>query len=254
MQTNVKPRSRQGYKVHHGKGGARTGSLPSERCNKAAGNRNSKACSMTADPRPASFQEVDVNLEGLQAHAQGITPWAYYGGREVWSREDGHHHLVATLPSFQQQAADVVEQLQAKGKLLAMAPEMFSAIDCLCESLPEMSVLFRALAGCDSEKSDRLRFAAALLRVAAILDKAKAGKLPADEEIPEDYGRLWLSADNRTELVEWEREWRASCGVRVVTVSTEVDREIIHVVIELKKSRALEILGYTPEADEWMEE
>ena len=68
-----------------------------------------------------------------------------------------------------------------------------------------------------------------------------------------EKGTLWWSADNMGEADKWVKGLSAK-GCRIVKVDPEDDRSVVHVVFELPKDRAKEILGYEPAEEEWVDQ
>ena len=64
-------------------------------------------------------------------------------------------------------------------------------------------------------------------------------------------GRIWWSADNKEEAEKWKADYLAK-GAISVELKPDTDRPIVDVIITLERSRARAILGYEPEAEEWM--
>ncbi len=68
---------------------------------------------------------------------------------------------------------------------------------------------------------------------------------------PAPLGRLWWVADNMAEAKEWEAQYLAA-GAYSVELKPEADRPMVDVIITLDRSRAPEILGTEPDAEEWL--
>lgn len=66
-----------------------------------------------------------------------------------------------------------------------------------------------------------------------------------------ERGRLWWIADTPQELARLLTKY-TSKGATVISVDATRDAPRIHYVFELDKARALEILGYVPDAEEWL--
>lgn len=66
-------------------------------------------------------------------------------------------------------------------------------------------------------------------------------------------GRVWFTADDANEALTWQLEYMFK-GAAFVRLEPEEDRPQVHVFITLDKSQAKEVLGYTPDEEEWLED
>jgi len=66
-------------------------------------------------------------------------------------------------------------------------------------------------------------------------------------------GRLWWSADNLKEALQWQSECLAK-GAVAVELKPENDRAVVDVIITLDKSTANNVVGYDVEPEEWLTE
>lgn len=66
-----------------------------------------------------------------------------------------------------------------------------------------------------------------------------------------ETGRLWWNADDAAELAR-ELARLTAKGATVISVDATRDAPRIHYVFELEKARALDVLGYVPDAEEWL--
>lgn len=90
------------------------------------------------------------------------------------------------------------------------------------------------------------------------LAEAKAkGRRLVEQVVIEDgdglLGRVWFTADDANEAVTWQREYMFK-GAAFVRLEPEEDRPQVHVFITLDKSQAKEVLGYTPDEEDWLED
>lgn len=90
-----------------------------------------------------------------------------------------------------------------------------------------------------------------------LLEAKAAGRRLVERVILENgeglLGRLWFIADNVNEAVIWQREYLFK-GAAYVRLEPEPDRPQVHVFITLDKAEAKDIVGYTPDEEEWMED
>lgn len=68
-----------------------------------------------------------------------------------------------------------------------------------------------------------------------------------------NIGRIWWNADNLAEAQQWKADFEAK-GAISVEIKPETDRAVVNVIITLERSRAPEILGTVPDAEEWLTE
>lgn len=66
-------------------------------------------------------------------------------------------------------------------------------------------------------------------------------------------GKLWWVADDEAELAEVRTRLESS-GAVFTKIDRAMDPPRINYEFELDKARALEILGYEPADEEWLEE
>lgn len=78
---------------------------------------------------------------------------------------------------------------------------------------------------------------------------ALAGLRP--EEVAAGIGRLWWSADNMAEAGSWKAKYEAA-GALFVAMDPAIDAPRVRVLLVLEKAKAAAILGYEPEAEEWL--
>lgn len=67
----------------------------------------------------------------------------------------------------------------------------------------------------------------------------------------QERGQLWWVADNMKELGEHISQYVGK-GAVLISITPSEYTDAIHYVIELEKQRALEILGYIPDEEEWL--
>lgn len=66
-------------------------------------------------------------------------------------------------------------------------------------------------------------------------------------------GRLWWSADNLKEALQWQSEYLEK-GALAVELKPENDRAVVDVLITLDMSTASHVLGYEVQPEEWLTE
>lgn len=69
----------------------------------------------------------------------------------------------------------------------------------------------------------------------------------------EKHSERTLRVLDKSELAEWEKQ-RWWSGVRIMSLDELCDPPRIHVVFELDRDNAEDILGYVPEGAEWLDE
>lgn len=72
-------------------------------------------------------------------------------------------------------------------------------------------------------------------------------------ESQEEKGKLWWIADNKAEAEKWIEELPAK-GCTITLVDPEKSSDRVHVIFELPKAKAKEILGYEPDEESWLVE
>lgn len=65
-------------------------------------------------------------------------------------------------------------------------------------------------------------------------------------------GKLWWNADDLDEARCWQSEYLKR-GALLVELKPEDDRAVVAVLITLHKERAVEIFGFEPDEDEWLD-
>ena len=80
------------------------------------------------------------------------------------------------------------------------------------------------------------------------------GYLPEDINrfAPDDIGTLWWNADNEAEAKQWEQDFTAKGAFNFKLMDPDPDTGVIGVTFDLPKAKAKEILGYTPDDEEWL--
>ncbi len=80
------------------------------------------------------------------------------------------------------------------------------------------------------------------------------GHLPEDIGLhgPEDIGTLWWSADDDAEAKQWVQDYTAKGASNFKFMDPDPSTGVIGVTFDLPKGKANEILGYTPDDEEWL--
>jgi hypothetical protein len=80
------------------------------------------------------------------------------------------------------------------------------------------------------------------------------GHLPEDISLygPEDIGTLWWNADDEAEAKQWAQDFTAKGATNVKLMDPDPNTGVIGVTFDLPKGKANEILGYTPDEEEWL--
>lgn len=80
------------------------------------------------------------------------------------------------------------------------------------------------------------------------------GNLPEDIDLygPDDIGTLWWNADNEAEAKQWMQDYTAKGASNFKLMDPDPETGVIGVTFDLPKAKAQEILGYTPDNEEWL--
>lgn len=69
---------------------------------------------------------------------------------------------------------------------------------------------------------------------------------------PDDIGTLWWNADNEAEAKQWVQDYTDKGASNFKLMDPDPETGVIGVTFDLPKAKAQEILGYTPDEEEWL--